>query len=59
MEAYCLDRDDLDLYDETVMVEFVAHVRPTLRFESIDDLLSAMAKDVEECRELLSPTTPA
>ena len=59
VEAYCLDRDDLDLYDETVMVEFVAHIRPTLRFESIDDLLSAMAKDVEECRELLSPTTPA
>ena len=34
VEAYVLDRDDLDLYDERVMVEFTAHIRPTLRFET-------------------------
>lgn len=54
VEAYVLDRDDLDLYDERVMVEFVEHIRPTLRFESIDDLLVAMAKDVEQCRTVLT-----
>ncbi|KGN36161.1 bifunctional riboflavin kinase/FAD synthetase [Knoellia subterranea] len=54
VEAYVLDRDDLDLYDERVLVEFVEHIRPTLRFESIDDLLVAMAKDVEQCRAVLT-----
>jgi riboflavin kinase/FMN adenylyltransferase len=59
VEAYVLDRDDLDLYDERVMVEFTAHIRPTLRFESVDDLLEAMGRDVERCRELLTKIVPA
>jgi riboflavin kinase/FMN adenylyltransferase len=59
VEAYVLDRDDLDLYDERVMVEFTAHIRPTLRFESVDELLEAMASDVERCRELLARIVPA
>ena len=54
VEAYVLDRDDLDLYDERVMVEFVEHIRPTVRFESIDDLMVAMAQDVEQCRSVLT-----
>ncbi|WP_353950533.1 bifunctional riboflavin kinase/FAD synthetase [Knoellia sp. S7-12] len=54
VEAYVLDRDDLDLYDERVVVEFVEHIRPTLRFDSIDDLLVAMSKDVEQCRAVLT-----
>ena len=58
MEAYVLDRDDLDLYDERVMVEFVDHIRPTLKFDSIDALLEAMAKDVEACRAILSTIVP-
>ena len=53
MESYVLDRTDLDLYDERVAVDFVGHVRPTLRFESIDELLVAMARDVERTRDLL------
>jgi len=59
VEAYVLDRDDLDLYDERVMVEFTAHIRPTLKFDSIDDLLAAMGSDVERCRELLARIVPA
>jgi len=59
VEAYVLDRDDLDLYDERVMVEFTAHIRPTLRFESVDELLEAMGRDVARCRELLSKIVPA
>jgi riboflavin kinase/FMN adenylyltransferase len=59
VEAFVLDRDDLDLYDERVMVEFTAHIRPTLRFESVDELLEAMASDVERCRELLARIVPA
>ena len=59
VEAYVLDRDDLDLYDERVMVEFTAHIRPTLKFESVDELLEAMGKDVARCRELLTKIVPA
>ena len=53
-----LDRDDLDLYDERVMVEFTAHIRPTLKFESVDELLEAMGQDVTRCRELLAKIVP-
>jgi riboflavin kinase/FMN adenylyltransferase len=59
VEAYVLDRDDLDLYDERVVVEFVEHIRPTLRFDSIDELLAAMAGDVEECRRVLASIVPS
>ena len=59
VEAYVLDRDDLDLYDERVMVEFTAHIRPTLKFESVDELLEAMGGDVARCRELLTKIVPA
>lgn len=55
VEAYVLDRTDLDLYGEHVAVDFVGHVRPTLRFDSIDELLEAMASDVERTRALLRP----
>lgn len=53
VESYVLDRTDLDLYGERVAVDFVGHVRPTLRFDSIDELLVAMARDVERTRDLL------
>ncbi len=58
VEAYVLDRDDLDLYGERVAVEFVDHVRPTLRFTSVEDLLTAMAEDVAQCRRVLDIEAP-
>ncbi|WP_435198061.1 bifunctional riboflavin kinase/FAD synthetase [Janibacter sp. GS2] len=59
VEAYVLDRTDLDLYGEQVAVDFVGHVRPTLRFDSIDELLDAMAADVERTRALLGDRSSA
>ncbi|MEI2777704.1 MAG: bifunctional riboflavin kinase/FAD synthetase [Tetrasphaera sp.] len=53
VEAYCLDRTDLDLYDEEVAIDFVTRIRPTLKFDSIEDLLLAMAGDVEATRAAL------
>jgi riboflavin kinase/FMN adenylyltransferase len=58
VEAYVLDRTDLDLYDERVSVEFVEHIRPTLRFDSVEELLEAMAGDVEKCRQVLTTVVP-
>jgi riboflavin kinase/FMN adenylyltransferase len=54
VEAYVLDRDDLDLYDCEVLVEFVTRIRPTLRFESVDELVATMDGDVERVRAALA-----
>ena len=59
VEAYVLDRTDLDLYGDRVAVEFVSHLRPTLKFESIDTLVEQMAQDVVRCREILSAIVPS
>jgi riboflavin kinase/FMN adenylyltransferase len=53
VEAYVLDRTDLDLYGERLAVEFVERLRPTLRFDGVDALVEQMALDVTRCRELL------
>ncbi|WP_125775228.1 bifunctional riboflavin kinase/FAD synthetase [Antribacter gilvus] len=53
VEAYVLDRTDLDLYDEEVVLEFVAHLRPTLRFDGIDALITTMHDDVARARVIL------
>jgi len=54
VEAYVLDRTDLDLYGEKVVFEFIERLRPTEKFESVQSLIVQMADDVERCRELLS-----
>lgn len=54
VEAYVLDRSDLDLYGEHVVVEFVEHLRPTLRFDGVDALVQQMSTDVAECRRVLA-----
>ncbi len=56
VEAYVLDRTDLDLYGERVGIELVARLRPTVRFESVDALLVQMADDVKRCHEVLGLT---
>jgi riboflavin kinase/FMN adenylyltransferase len=53
VEAYALDRDDLDLYGAHAAVEFTARLRGTVRFDSVDDLVSQMHQDVAEVRTQL------
>ncbi|GAA2738529.1 bifunctional riboflavin kinase/FAD synthetase [Actinocorallia aurantiaca] len=52
VEAYALDRDDLDLYGEHVSVDFVSRIRGMVKFESIEDLIAEMRRDVERAREV-------
>lgn len=59
VEAYVLDRDDLELYGELVGMEFIQRLRPTLRFDGIDTLIRQMAADVDESRDVLGVTAPA
>lgn len=53
VEAYVLDRDDLELYGDEVLVEFVEMIRPTLRFDSVDELIETMTDDVAKARVVL------
>ncbi|MGC0414685.1 bifunctional riboflavin kinase/FAD synthetase [Embleya sp. AB8] len=53
VEAYALDRTDLDLYGMHVAVDFLEYLRGTERFDSIDGLLDQMARDVKRARELI------
>jgi riboflavin kinase/FMN adenylyltransferase len=54
VEAYAIDRVDLDLYGLHVAVDFLAYVRGMVKFETIDDLLVAMAEDVRQSKTLIA-----
>ncbi|CAM5426061.1 hypothetical protein SALBM217S_02947 [Streptomyces griseoloalbus] len=53
VEAYAVDRVGLDLYGLHVAVDFLAFVRGQAKFDTLDDLLVQMARDVERCKELV------
>ena len=53
VEAYVLDRTDLDLYDERVEISFVTRIRGMVRFDGAEALVEAMRADVDRARELL------
>jgi riboflavin kinase / FMN adenylyltransferase len=52
VEAYALDRTDLDLYGMHAAIDFTARLRGTLRFDSVDALVEQMRRDVDQAREL-------
>lgn len=54
VEAYALDRDDLDLYGVHVAVDFAARLRGNTRFESIEELVEQIHADVDQVRRLTS-----
>ncbi|MGH3313088.1 MAG: riboflavin kinase, partial [Streptomyces sp.] len=54
VEAYAIDRVDLDLYGLRVAVDFLAYIRGQEKFETLDGLLRRMAEDVDRCRELVA-----
>ncbi|HLI36290.1 MAG TPA: bifunctional riboflavin kinase/FAD synthetase [Streptosporangiaceae bacterium] len=52
VEAYALDRDDLDLYGTHVAIDFAARLRGTARFGSPAALVDQMRQDVAEARAI-------
>ncbi|TDD91031.1 bifunctional riboflavin kinase/FAD synthetase [Actinomadura rubrisoli] len=52
VEAYALDRDDLDLYGEHMAADFTARIRDTLKFDSVEALIEEMHRDVAAAREI-------
>lgn len=53
VEAYVIGRTDLDLYGDEILLEFVERLRPTLKFDSVDDLVATMTDDVAKARVVL------
>lgn len=53
VEAYALDRDDLDLYGVHVAVEFARRLRAQMRFSSVGELIEQMGEDVTAARNAL------
>lgn len=56
IEAYALDRDDLDLYGVHVAVDFAARLRGMERFDSVDELVVQMHRDVAAAAAVCSGT---
>lgn len=53
VESHVLDRDDLDLYDQVVTLEFVDFVRPSAKFDGVDSLVAQIHLDLEQVRKQL------
>ena len=53
IESYVLDRTDLDLYGETIGVEFVDRLRGQVKFTGINDLIATIQDDVDNTRIVL------
>jgi riboflavin kinase/FMN adenylyltransferase len=59
VEAYVLDRDDLELYGVPVAVAVVARLRGQERFDCVADLVAQMGRDVDATRVALAARPPA
>lgn len=55
VEAHVIGRTDLDLYGEEIVVEFVALLRPTLRFDGVEPLIAQMHSDCAQALDVLTP----
>ena len=53
VEAYVLDRDDLELYDVEIAIDFYARLRGQVKYAGKEALIKQMHTDVEEARHLL------
>jgi riboflavin kinase/FMN adenylyltransferase len=51
IEAYLLDFDG-DLYGETLRIAFLERLRGEKRFDSVDELIAQMRRDVDQAREI-------
>ena len=58
IESFVLDRD-ADLYGYEATVHFVGHLRDMVKFNSVDELLEAMANDVAKARQVLAADAKA
>jgi len=53
VEAYVLDRDDLELYGVSIGIDFYARLRGQIKYEGMESLIKQMHTDVEQARHIL------
>lgn len=53
VESHVLDRDDLDLYDKKVTLEYVDFIRPAAKFDGVEDLVAEINRDLVKVRAVL------
>jgi riboflavin kinase/FMN adenylyltransferase len=53
VESHVLDRNDLDLYDKKVTLEFVEFIRPAAKFNGVEDLVEEINRDLAKTRKIL------
>lgn len=53
VESHILDRDDVDLYDKVVTLEFVDFIRPAAKFNGVEDLVEEINRDLTKIRVIL------
>jgi riboflavin kinase/FMN adenylyltransferase len=54
VEAYVLDRTDLELYGIEIAIDFHARIRGQVKFEGMESLIKQMHRDVDQIREILA-----
>lgn len=54
VESHAVGRDDLDLYGEIASVEYVKKVRGWKKFDSIEELVDQVQKDIQKTINLIS-----
>ncbi len=57
VESHVLDRKDLDLYDKVVTLEYIEFVRPSAKFNGVEELIEAINCDLDKIREILGVDT--
>ena len=57
-EAFLLDYDGDDLRGEPLAIEFWERLRDEVRYDSVDELVAAIADDVERTREIVPAAEP-
>ncbi len=53
IEAHVIDRNDIDLYDKVVSLEYVDFVRPAAKFDGVESLVAEINRDLDKCRGIL------
>ena len=54
VESHILDRDDVDLYDKIVTLEFIEFIRPAAKFNGVEDLVEEINRDLAKIRIVLA-----
>lgn len=53
VESHVIDRKDLDFYDRVVTLEYIDFIRPSAKFNGVDDLVDEINRDLDKIRNIL------